>query len=88
MFERTAVGSSESLEVLSCLSQTKLGIRSTAHFIGIVIILAIIFPKTYRTDLEAAATAQRKIATARTAVCWPLFCGLIGVVKSHGARRV
>ncbi len=66
--DEPVIARSEFGEILPGLRQRKASIRAASHFIGIVVVLAIIFPETDRANLIAPSFIQCPVAAARTAV--------------------
>src|SRR5262249_28967286 len=68
MRESSLFGSAEAPVVGSCLGETQGTIGPTPDHVGVLVVLPIIFPKTDRTDVIAAALGQCLAATARAPV--------------------
>jgi len=67
MFQGFAVARSEIFKIPAGLRETQQTIRATANFVGIMIVLAVILPETYRANTKAATLRERRKTAARAA---------------------
>jgi hypothetical protein len=65
---RSFIARTITLEVLPCIRQGERSVWSTANDGDILIVLAIIFPKTDRANIELTASGKRTMAATRTGV--------------------
>jgi len=65
------------------LRKAELIIGSAAHFIGIVLVLAVVVPKTDSANLILATPAQRLLTASRTTISRIALFRLRDVAKRH-----
>jgi hypothetical protein len=68
MVQPPAVAGAVGGEVPACLGEAQTTVRTTAALIGIVVVLAVVFPEAHRADLEVAPLFKRQVTATRTAV--------------------
>ena len=64
---KPSISRSELCEVVPSFAQAQRAIWTTSYIIGVVLVLAVVFPKAYLTDLVLAAPSKRLKPTTWTA---------------------
>lgn len=62
------VAGSVGSEVPTCLREAQTTVRTTATLIGIMVVLAVVFPEAHGADLEVPPLLKSQVTAARTRV--------------------
>jgi hypothetical protein len=66
MLLRALIACAKPREVATRIREAERTVRSAADTIGIMVVLAVIFPKAHRTNLESATLHESQVIAART----------------------
>lgn len=79
----SAIAGSVKRVILSRLGERQLAIWTASNFIGIVVVLTVVFPKAHFTNLKASAAQECAIAATGTAIRLRIF-RISGNAFEHG----
>jgi len=81
MLEASSVARSECCIILSCSSEREFSVGPASDHLGVVVVLAIVFPKTHLAYLVPAAPVQRLAPAAGASIRLFLFIGIAHVYE-------
>lgn len=81
MLQRFALASSKISKILACVCQTQRTIRAATNLVGIVAVLAVIFPKANWANLITSSLAKCPATATRATIKTAILGSLLGDVR-------